>query len=146
MKKIISIMVCGLIMVCGAMASTNEITTQVLLKVSKDAVQLTRSPGTKLLQMTGNRYHTYVYPATSTNLPLSKGSISDLGWAYAINLSSNNSVYFSITSTNGAISTNMCIEAEEFSLWRFCPSFSITNMNVSVTGGVADVEVTIIEK
>lgn len=143
MQKIIFTII--MLLAFSTMASTNEISAQVLLQVNKGSLQISRIPDSKTIQMAGTRMNTQVIEATITNTPLSKGSINNLGWCYVRCLSTNNSVCGSVMSTNGAFTTNFLLKAGEFSLTRLFQTLSITNLYVSTTGGVADVEITLIE-
>lgn len=125
------------------MASTNEISITIDFQVKKNSLELLKSPGTINAQMTGTKYFSQIYTATTTNQNLSKGSIGNMGWSYLRNISSNVWVY--ISTSNGA-DTNFCLLPTEAAVIRFAPSCNITTIQYSVTNGTADFEFSPIEK
>jgi len=135
----------ALILISGfAHASTNEISVSTTLKVSKDAVQLQRQSGTKLIQMAGKRYNIQTITATTANQNLTKGSVGNCGWAYMRNLGTNGSPNCIITLDNGTTEA-MTLEPGEPSLFRLATGAVVSNFTVKSSASTVDFEFTVIE-
>jgi hypothetical protein len=146
MKKIMqlawsfaAIIICSASVVYG---TTNEITVTCNLRVKKNSAEITKTSGNQLIQMAGTKFFSTVYTATSTNQPVSKGNVDNLGWCYMRNLSTNNSVYISF---DVGATTNMMLKFAEAALFRLNTSFEMTNVHIRTTSGVCDMELTIVE-
>lgn len=131
----------ALCMTMAAQATTNEITTQVYLQASKGNVQLSRAPGTVLVQMAGTRFHSYIQAVTTAWLPLSKGSVGSMGYSYLRNLNGSNTVYLSF---DVGANTNLSLKAGEVTLLRLYAAGQITNIHARAAIA-SDLEVTILE-
>ena len=135
----------ALVLMAGiAQATTNEITVSTTLKVSKDAVQLQRQSGTKLIQMAGKRYNIQTITATTSNQNLTKGSVGSCGWAYMRNLGTNGSPNVIITLDNGTTEA-MLLEPGEPALLRLAPAAVVSNFTVKASATSVDFEFTVIE-
>jgi len=143
MKKTISILATLTILTSLAWAA-NEISIQTLLKVSKDAVQLQRTSGTLLVDMTGSKYSTFVITLTTTNQFLTKGNVGDSGWCYMRNLETNTAAVANI-SMDGGTTTSMVLRASEPALFRLAPGALVTNFTGSATTGTVNFEITVVE-
>lgn len=140
MKKVLF----GLILIASvAAATTNEITANIDLQVSKNSLQLQKNSGSQIIQMAGTRFYSAVYALTTTNQPMSKGAVGSLGWCYARNFSTNKTVYLSF---DVGATTNMMFLPSEAVIFRLADTFQVTNIHAAVTSGTADFEFTIIEK
>lgn len=143
MKKLIYSIVI-LLMAGIAVATTNEIVVVSSLKVNKNSTEINKTSGQQLIQMAGNRFYSSVYSLTTTNQSMAKGAIANLGWTYIRNLSTNNTIAISFDS---CATTNMHLLPSEAAVFRLAPSFQVTNIHAAVsTGGVADLEFTVVEK
>lgn len=132
------------LMASSAFATTNEISVSTILKVSKDAVQISRTSGTKLIQFIGSRWNTQTIALTTTNQALTKGSVGNAGWCYMRNLGTNGSPSAYITFDSG-VTTGIVVEAGEPALFRLAPNAVVTNFTAGASSGTVDFEFTVIE-
>ena len=143
MKKLICIAVLGLF-AAVAVATTNEITAKIYLKVDKNYTQMTRDSGSMLVQMAGQRYNSQILSANSNGWQsVSKGSVTNLGWAVMRNLSTDITLYISYDS---GLTTNAALKPGEMNMQRLFKSFTVTNIHYKIdVTNTCDAEFTIIE-
>ncbi len=126
--------------------STNEITVTASLKVSKDSIQISRTSGTKLVQMAGHRYNTQVLALTTNLQSLTAGSVVTNGWCYLRNLGTGtNDATTADISFDGGVTPALSIKSGEPALFRMSKSTVVTNIKASASVDTTDLEFTIIE-
>ena len=135
----------ALILLAGIVhATTNEITSSITLKVSKNATQLDRRSGNVQIQMVGNLVNIQTGQASTTPTFLEKGAVGTPGICYIRNLSTNTAEKVGITFDGGA-TTNILLEAEEAGTFRVEPSALVTNWTAGTLTGTCNFEFTVIE-
>ena len=143
MKKYIVSLIALILTASIAAATTNEITVYLSVDVTKNSLSLSKNSGNQVIQMLGTRYYSSVYALTTTNQPMAKGAVGNLGWCYGRNLSTNATVSVSF---DAGVSTNLQLLPSEAMLFRLAPGFQVTNIQAAVVSGAGDYEFVIIEK
>ena len=143
MRKLICIAVLGMF-AAVAIATTNEITAKLYLKMDKNYSTITRDSGSLLVQMAGQRYNSQILSANSNAWQsVSKGSVTNLGLCVMRDLSTNITLYVSY---DGGTTTNAMLKPGEMNMQRLFKLYDVTQIKYKIdVAGSCDAEFTIIE-
>ena len=147
MKKRLAIMLAVATASASAAFAADEISVSAGIIANKGFASVYKQPGSLSIDWTGSRVFSTVIALNTEPVALSKGSVGNVGYCFARNNDSTNTVAMSI----GGI-TNLVFRPGEFALFRLAPAIDVTAIYVNAisnaivtNNGLADFEFTILE-